>query len=66
MSAVGAGSNVNVNVLSPLSTATGPELGSQFHHGPVITTELAPSQTVVVIISGGYVHDPSSIVAVAS
>ena len=50
MSAVGAGLNVNVQVPSPLSTATGPAVGSQFHHGPVKATVLALLHTVVVIV----------------
>ena len=39
--------------------------GSQPHHGPVISTEVAAPQTVVVILSvvDAYVHEPSSVVA---
>ena len=65
--AVGAGLNVNVQVPSPLSTATGPAVGSQFHHGPVIITDVALLHTVVVIVKiCGYTHEPSSTVAVGS
>ena len=67
MFSVGAGSNVNVHVPSPLSTAIGPAAGSHDHHGPVIATELAAAQTVVVIDNtvDAYSHDPSSSVASA-
>ena len=45
----------------PLSTATGPPLGSQFHHGPVILTELALVHTVVVTFNTlAYTQEPSS------
>ena len=64
MLSVGAGSNVKVQDPSPLSEATGPAAGSQPHHGPVIATEVAALQTVVVIVSTtASVQDPSSIVA---
>ena len=54
---------MKVNVLSPLSIATGPAVTSQPHHGPVIITELAPSHTVVVIVKiTGKIQEPSSIV----
>ena len=50
---------------SPLSTATGPAVGSQPHHGPVKATVLAPLHTVVVIVKG-YKHEPSSVFAFGS
>ena len=54
MFAVGAGLNVNVQVPSPLSTATGPPFGSQLHHGPVnLTDDAVVSHTVVVIVNAG-------------
>ena len=54
MLAVGAGLNVNVQVPSPLSTATGPPFGSQLHHGPVnLTDDAVVSHTVVVIVKTG-------------
>ena len=55
---------MNVHVPFPLSTATGPPFGSQFHHGPVIRTDVALLHTVVVTVNG-YEHEPSSTVALA-
>ena len=59
MSAVGGGLNVNVQVPSPLSAATGPPNGFQLHHGPVNLTDVADvSQTVAVISNGCGTHIP--------
>ena len=49
MFAAGAGAKVNVNVPSPLFTATGPPFGSHPQKGPVNLTSFAVVQTVVVI-----------------
>ena len=54
---------MKVQVPSPLSSAEGPELGSQYHQGPVIFTFSAASQTSTFIfklevVTGQAVHFP--------
>ena len=58
ISAVGAGSNVNVHVPFPLSTATGPPFGS-VPPWTCHTYDVALLHTVVVTVNG-YEHEPSS------